>query len=190
MFILKKKYFLIIENIKDINLKNIKKRNKFVIVYRNKENSVEKTQLLEFRKNCKSKSIKFYVANNLNLAVFLKSDGLYLSAYNTSFKPLTRKSFNFDIIGSAHTHKEIYVKIKQGCKTIILSKLFKVDYNKKLPFLGLIKFNYYLRTNEKLVPLGGINLGNLNSLNKISSKGFALMSEVKKKPAKIYSRLF
>ena len=35
MFILKKKYFLIIESIKDINLKNIKKRNKFIIIYRN-----------------------------------------------------------------------------------------------------------------------------------------------------------
>ena len=37
MFILKKKYFLIIESIKDIDLKNIKKRNKFVIIYRNKK---------------------------------------------------------------------------------------------------------------------------------------------------------
>ena len=35
MFILKNKYFLIIESIKDIDLKNIKKRNKFFIIYRN-----------------------------------------------------------------------------------------------------------------------------------------------------------
>ena len=35
MFILKKKYYLIIESIKDIDLKNIKKRNKFFIIYRN-----------------------------------------------------------------------------------------------------------------------------------------------------------
>ena len=35
MFAFKKKYFLIIENIKDIDLKNIKKRNKFIIIYRN-----------------------------------------------------------------------------------------------------------------------------------------------------------
>ena len=37
MFILKKKYYLIIESIKDINLKNIKKRNKFIIIYRNQK---------------------------------------------------------------------------------------------------------------------------------------------------------
>ena len=35
MFTLKKKYFLIIESIKDIELSNIKKLNKFVIIYRN-----------------------------------------------------------------------------------------------------------------------------------------------------------
>ena len=41
MFSLKDKYYLIIESTKDINLKNIKKRNKFVIVYRNLKNIEE-----------------------------------------------------------------------------------------------------------------------------------------------------
>ena len=36
MFAFKKKYFLIIESIKDINLRNIKKYKKFLIIYRNK----------------------------------------------------------------------------------------------------------------------------------------------------------
>ena len=35
MLLFKKKYFFIIESIKDINLRNIKKRNKFAIIYRN-----------------------------------------------------------------------------------------------------------------------------------------------------------
>ena len=35
MFAYKNKYFLIIENIKDIDLRNIKIRNKFIIIYRN-----------------------------------------------------------------------------------------------------------------------------------------------------------
>ena len=38
MFIVKKNYFLLIESIKDINLKNIKKKEKFIIIYRNKKN--------------------------------------------------------------------------------------------------------------------------------------------------------
>ena len=82
MFILKKKYFLLIENIKDIDLENIKIRNKFSIIYRNNKNNENITNLLKFRKICKLKSIKFYIANNISLAIKLNSDGIYLSAYN------------------------------------------------------------------------------------------------------------
>ena len=112
MFILKKKYYLIIENTKDINLKNIKKRNKFVIIYRNKKNLEKKENLLKFRKECKLKLIHFYVANDINLAIELSSDGLFLSSYNKSLKGLSVKKSNFRIIGSAHSSKEIYMKIR------------------------------------------------------------------------------
>ena len=44
MFVLKKKYFLIIESIKNIDLKNIKKRNKFTIIYRNLRNPEKQPQ--------------------------------------------------------------------------------------------------------------------------------------------------
>jgi len=102
---------------------------------------------------------------------------------------LSLKKTNFQIIGSAHSQKEIYAKIKQGCEVIIFSKLFSVNYDKYAPFLGVIKFNNYLKNNKNLIPLGGINLKNLNNLNLIKCNGFALMSGVKKKPA-ITSRLF
>ena len=191
MFVLKNKYFLIIENIKDINLKNIKKYNKFIIIYRSSEIKDSLDNLLKFRKECFSKKIKFYIANNLRLCILLKSDGIYLSSYNKSFKPLNVTKPHFDIIGSAHNFKEIFEKRKQGCKLIILSKLFIVDYNQNSPYLGLIKYNKFsYHFSKKLIPLGGINSQNLNKLNLINSEGFALLSEVKKKPAKIFSRLF
>lgn len=190
MFALKKKYFLIIESIKDINLKNIKKRNKFHIIYRNNNNIENIRDLLTFRKNCKLKSIKFYVANDTKLSILLKADGIYLSAFNKSFKLLSLRKYNFEIIGSAHNLKEISIKIKQGCKLILFSKLFMVNYDKNAPYLGIIKFNNLLKMNKNLIPLGGINWDNLNCLNIINCKGFALMSEIKKKPAKIFSRLF
>mgnify|MGYP001230367715 FL=1 len=81
------------------------------------------------------------------------------------------------------------MKTQQGCEKIIFSKLFQVDYDKKASFLGLIKFNNFLRNNKKLIPLGGINSSNLNKLRIIMSEGFALKSEIKKKPT-ISSRLF
>ena len=190
MFILKKKYYLIIESIKDISLKNIKKRFKYIIIYRNRGKSENKNLILNFRKSCKTLSIDFFVANNLNLANELNSDGIYLSAYNHSFKPLTHKKKKFNIIGSAHTNKEIYMKIKQGCKTILFSKLFPVNYDPESPYLGVVKFNNFVNRNKNLIPLGGIHSQNLNSLKMINCRGFALMSEIKKKPAKIFNRLF
>ena len=190
MFSFKKRYYLIISNIKDIDLKKIKKRKKFTIIYRNQSNSESKADLLLFRRRCKMKSIEFYVANNLNLAINLNSDGVYLSSYNKTFSALSLKKLNFKIIGSAHSHKEICMKVKQGCSVILLSKLFLVDYDKKSRFLGVVKFNNLLKNNYNLIPLGGINQNNLISLKIVNSQGFALMSEIKKKPANIISRLF
>ena len=190
MFIRKKNYFLIIESIKDIDLKNIKKRDKFSIIYRNKNNLENISNLLNFRRFCKLKSIKFYVANNTKLAVLLNSDGLYISAFNRSFKALSLKKSNFNLIGSAHSLREINIKKKQGCKIILFSKLFLVSYNKMASYLGVVKFNNYLKINKNLIPLGGISINNLNNLNNVNCLGFALLSEIKKKPANIINRLF
>ena len=190
MFVIKNKYYLIIESTKDINIKNIKKPKKFSIIYRKLNTPENEKDLLIFRNDCKFRKIDFYVANNFNLAIQLNSDGIYLSSYNKSLKALSFKNKNFHIIGSAHNHREIYMKIKQGCEAIIFSKLFSVNYDPKASFLGVIKFNNFLKINKNLVPLGGININNLNNLRQIKCNGFALMSEVKKKPAKIFSRLF
>ena len=191
MFAVKNKYFLIIESIRDLNLGNIKKYNKFNIIYRNKNNNEKLADILKFRKRCKTKLIKFYVANNVNLAVSTKADGVYLSAYNKNFFPLNLKRSSYEIIGSAHNTKEIALKKKQGCASILYSKLFKVDYDEKSPFLGVVRFNHYLNfVFKRLVPLGGIKINNLNSLKILKSNSIALFTEIKKKPAKIINRLF
>ena len=79
MFIVKNKYFLIIENTKDINLKNIKIRNKFYIIYRNHKKNNDIIDLSRFRQTCKLKAIKFIIANDIKLAISLKCDGIYFS---------------------------------------------------------------------------------------------------------------
>ena len=188
MFAFKNKYFLIIESIKDLNLRNIKRLNKFNIIYRNK-NKENIEDLRKFRNLCKVKLIRFFVANDVNLAVKIKADGLYLSSYNKSFKGLFLKS-KLIIIGSAHNSREIVLKIKQGCNYILLSKLFVVDYDRNSQTLGILKFNNYTLLFNKIIPLGGIKISNINKLKSIRSHGFAILSEIKKKPAKIISRLF
>ena len=94
MFAYKKKYFLIIQNIKDINLNKIKKIDKFILILRNKKPSDSLSSLVRFRKQCKIKGIEFFVANNTRLAVMLKSDGIYISAFNKGFKQLNLKKLN------------------------------------------------------------------------------------------------
>tara|TARA_B100000959_G_scaffold179202_1_gene187421 strand:+ start:178 stop:753 length:576 start_codon:yes stop_codon:yes gene_type:complete len=191
MFIFKNKYFLIIESIKDIDLRNIKLINRYTIIYRNTHKIENIDKLVRFRRYCKSKKIDFYVSNDEKLTSDLKADGLYISAHNKNLRLAKLKKSNYKIIGSAHNIKELNIKMLQGCSSIIFSRLFKVSDPLKKGFLGVIKFNLFkLSRKENLVPLGGINLSNLTKLKMVKSNSFALLSEIKKKPAKLFNRLF
>ena len=184
MIIIKKKYYLFIENIKDLNVDLLKINKKISIILRNiKNNKVQ--EIIKFRKKCKKKLIKFYIANNLKFVNSCQADGLYISAYNKK-----KYYINVPTIGSAHNTKEIREKLFQGCKTIIFSRLFKTHYTNKKNYLGLTKFNLLNnKFDKKLIPLGGINHQNLLKLNIVKCEGFACLSSVKKKPT-ISSRLF
>ena len=184
MFIIKKNYYFYIDNTKSIDLNLIKRNSKIIIIYRNNLLNESTKQLLKFRKKCKRLKISFYVANNLKLTKKIQADGLYISSYN-------KKNFkNINVIGSAHNSKEIIQKIRQGCSTIIFSRLFKTNYKKKNTFYGIVKFNLIAQKHKiNLIPLGGITSLNLLRLNLVKSFGLASLSAIKKKPA-ISSRLF
>ncbi len=191
MFVLKNKYFLIIENTKDINLRNIKLTNKFIIIYRNTGKKQNIDALFKFRRNCKLKKIDFIVSNDYKLMVLLDADGLYISAFNKDLRLSRFRHSKYKIIGSIHNIKDLNLKISQGCTCFLYSRLFKVDYKNKKTFLGITKFNLFkLNRKENIVPLGGIRVSNLNKLNLVKTNAMALLSEIKKKPAKIFSRLF
>ena len=185
MFIIKKNYYFYIDNIKLFNLNLLKKNLNITIIYRN--NSKKKdpvSEIINFKKKLSSKKINFYVANNLQLAKKCKADGLYISAYNKKFYN------NIKVIGAAHNFKDIFQKKIQKCKTVILSRLFEVNKEKKKSFFDIIKFNLISQKYRiKIIPLGGINQKNLLKLNLLKSDGFAILSELKKKPA-ISNRLF
>jgi thiamine monophosphate synthase len=186
MFIIKDNYYLYIENTMSLNLDCIKKNKKIFIIYRNNGSKEDYQKLYKFRQECKIKKFKFYVANNFKLAKHCKADGLYLSSYNKKKYPIYKDC----LIGSAHNFREIYEKIKQGCNTIILSRLFKTSYKNKKNYLGVVKFNLIKKNYLiNLVPLGGINSINLLKLNLVDTNGLALLSEIKKKPV-ISNRLF
>jgi len=184
MFIIKKNYYLYIENIKDLNLEKLKNKKKIYIILRSVKNN-KLSEIKKFRQKCKNKRIKFYIGNSVKLAKSCNADGLYISAYNKK-----KYYINIPKIGSAHNLKEVKEKIFQSCNVIIFSRLFKTQYDNKKTYLGVVKFNLlYRNISKKLVPLGGINNQNLLKLNIVKSKGFACLSALIKKPA-ITSRLF
>ena len=118
--------------------------------------------LLKVKKYCKQKRIKFYLSNNVKLAIKLGLDGAYIPSFNDSFKHLNYSlKKNFKIIGSAHNLKQIKIKEIQKVQKIFLSSLFKKNKN----YLGINKFKLLSKlTRKKVVALGGISKTNLKKL--------------------------
>ena len=191
MLILKKKYYLFIENTREFNLNLIKIKNKFNIIYRNQTTKEKIQDLRVYRKNCKRYGVNFFVANDIKLLIEVNADGLYISAHNKNLHTNIFSKKGFKIIGSAHNQRELDLKIKQGCNLVIFSRLFETNSPFKKGHLGVQKFNILsLRSKKELVPLGGINEKNLSKLNIVLAQSFACLSAIKKKPAKLINRLF
>ncbi len=131
------------------------------------------------RNFCKKKGNKFFLSNNMKLAIKLNLNGVYLPSFNKNYKHL---SFNFKknfvILGSAHSLKEIRIKEKQGIKSIFISSIFKKNRN----FLGLNKFRLLQNlTKSKIIALGGINSKNLKLLNLTDAVGYSGITYFQKK---------
>ena len=101
--------------------------NQTIVIYRNYSSKIyDKDLILKIKKYLKKKSIKFYLSNNVKLAIKLDLDGAYIPSFNQSFNHLSytyKKKFN--ILGSAHNLKEIRTKEIQKVNKIFLSSLFK-----------------------------------------------------------------
>ena len=107
---------------------NIDKQDKqTTIIYRNYSSKlIDQVLILKIKSYCKKKSIKFYLSNDIKLAIKLDLDGAYIPAFNKNLKHLAYSyKKKFKIIGSAHNLKEIRIKEIQNVKKIMLSSLFK-----------------------------------------------------------------
>ena len=109
--IMMRKYYFI--NKFDTN--NISKQDKqTIIIFRNYvSKKVDEYLILKIRNYCKKKTLKFYLSNNVKLAIKLNLDGVYIPSFNNDFSHLSY-SFKekFNIIGSAHTLRSIKIKEK------------------------------------------------------------------------------
>jgi thiamine-phosphate pyrophosphorylase len=167
-----RKYYFI--NKFDTN--NIDKQDKqTTIIYRNYSSKpTDQALILKIKRYCRKKSIKFYLSNNIKLAIKLDLDGAYIPAFNKSLKHLAYSyKKNFRIIGSAHNLKEIKIKESQNVTKIFLSSLFKKNKN----FLGVNKFKLLSKlTTKDIIALGGISKKNKKKLRLLGQPDFAGIS--------------
>jgi len=166
------KYYFI--NTFDTNI--IDKQDKqTTVIYRNYNSKIiDEELILKIKKYCKIRKIKFFLSNNVKLAIKLNLDGVYIPAFNKSFKLLAYSyKNNFKIIGSAHNLKEIRTKETQRVQRVFISSIFKKNKN----FLGINRFkNLAKLTKKNVVALGGISRTNLKKINFLNQSDFAGIS--------------
>ena len=162
--------------INNFDTNNIDQQDKkTIIIYRNyKSKKIDEFQILKLKNYCKKKGLKFYLSNNIKIAIKLRLDGVYIPSFNKNFNHL---SYSYDkyfkIIGSAHNLKEIKIKELQKVDKIFLSSLFKKNKN----YLGINKFRYLSSlTKKKIVILGGVTKKNIKQLNLLNNLEFAGIS--------------
>ena len=177
MHIIRKYYF-----IDKFETNNIDKQKlNTCIIYRNYNEKSNLNTIIEIKQYCKKKGYKFFLSNNIKLAINLDLDGAYIPSFNKDLNHLSfSKKKNFLIIGSAHNIKEIKMKEKQGAEIIFLSSIFKINKN----YLGINKFKLLSNlTCKRVVALGGISNQNLKKLQLVNIYGFAGISYFQKKTA-------
>ena len=168
---LPRKYYFI--NKFDTN--NIGKLDKNTgIILRNYTAKINLNSIISLKKFCKKKGYKFFLSNNVQLALNLNLDGAYIPSFNKDTKHLAFSiKKKFLMLGSAHNNKQIKLKERQLVKIIFVSSIFKKNKN----YLGVNKFKLLSRlTNNKVIALGGVSNKNLKKLKLLNCFGFAGIS--------------
>jgi thiamine-phosphate pyrophosphorylase len=144
------------------------------IIYRNYNSKNNLNTIIKLQKYCRKKGFKFFLSNNIKLALQLNLDGAYIPSFNNQTNHLAFSyKKKFLIIGSAHNNKEIKIKEKQGVNIMFLSSIFKKNKN----YLGVNRFKLLSKlTNKKIVALGGISNSNIKKLKLTNCYGFAGIS--------------
>lgn len=193
MFNKKILFYLFIESLNELILKNVKNYENIAFIYKPKiKNFVEEKYLIEIKKFCKKNFIPLFIENNEKLAIKYNLEGLFISGNN---KIIGRGRLEEKLIriGSAHNQLEYFKKNLQNCETIMLSPIF---YNQKYSenkILNVCRFNLMSKNwKTKICALGGITINNLKKIKMTNANSIAFISlikwEVKKNPPTIFSR--
>ena len=115
MFIKKQFYYLYIDNINSINLNSIKLNPKVNIIYRNIKKKESIIKIIKFRKICKSRRIKFFVANNLKLLNRYKEEFDRLMEISPDIEDKVLKKFKMVIYNKEKDEPESCCEVIASC---------------------------------------------------------------------------
>jgi thiamine-phosphate pyrophosphorylase len=167
--------YYFIDQINERTISTISKFKNISLIYLNQNDSFLNLQdLNNIKKYCNKNRIKFYISDNIRLAIKVGANGIYLTKNYTKMSHNFTYKKGFAILGSVHNQLEYYKKITQGCEKIFLSPIF---YNKKYSInktLGIIKFRLISRDWKKqAIPLSGINQRNVKKVYLVNKKELA-----------------
>jgi len=186
-------FYLFIENLNELIIKNVKNYENIAFIYKPKiKNSIEEKYLSEIKKFCKKKFIPLFIENDEKIAKKYNLEGLFISGDN---KLIGRGKLEAKLtrIGSAHNQLEYYKKNLQRCETIMLSPIFYTQKYSQNKILNVCRFNLISKDwKRKICALGGIAKNNLKKIKmtKADSIGFIslIKDDSKKNPPTISSR--
>ena len=167
-----KKYYFINEFNYTL-LINLNKNISFIWRNKDKESPIE--TLIKLSNFCKKNQRYFYISNDIELALKINANGVYISSNNQNLNIRQMKlKKKFKVLGSAHNLKEIKIKELQNIDEVFISPLFKEKTNKQLNIYKYLKLRGITKMRD--ISLGGINNKNVKKLNMIKPFGFAGIS--------------
>jgi len=176
-------YYIFIEELSEIIKKKILQLpNTHVILNFKIFNENFFKQVPEIIKFCRKYQISFYIIDNIKIAKKLKANGVFISSNNRKIGLCLDINSKIELLGSAHNQLEYFFKLRQNCKTLMLSPIF---YNNKYSFnkiLSPVKFNLIsLHWKTNICALGGISNNNIKKIKITKAKSVGIKSWINKK---------
>ena len=92
------KIFCFISKYQENYIKRLQKN--IAIIYRNYNKNINKTEITKIKTLCKKDNRKFFLANNVKIAIQLNLDGVYIPSFNKELKVnFFNKKKKFKILG-------------------------------------------------------------------------------------------
>jgi thiamine-phosphate pyrophosphorylase len=172
------RFYFFTDNLNEFIIKNIYKFKNIAIIYKNSNpDNIGNQKIIGIKNFCRKNKIPLFIRDNYILAKKYNVDGLFISSLNKKMYNFQSFKKSFFIIGSAHNIFEYHIKIRQRCKSVMLSPIF---YNKKYSYnkiLGVIRFNLISKQwKTNICALGGVNLKNLCKIKMTAASSVAFVS--------------